>query len=91
MISAYDCMLRFYIVCLISDMSLDSCVLIFGISPLSIDYIGFKANFLSVFHVCLVVVWLTIYQVILNFAFFFFNFYMYLESSVSFSYISAVK
>ena len=38
-----------------------------------------------------VVAWLIIFQVILNFEFFFFNFQTYLESSVSFSYFFVVE
>ena len=59
-----------------------SCVSIFDIFPLGINYIGLTA---------FVVAWLIIFQVILNFEFFLFNFQAYLDSSVSFSYFSLLN
>ena len=71
-------MLLFQIVCLIIGTGFFRCVSIFDIFPLGINYIGLTV----------VVASLIIFQVILNFEFFFFNFQTYLESSVSISYFS---
>ena len=73
-------MLLFQIACLLIGTGFLRCVSIFDIFPMH------KLHWFDGLH--FVVAWLIIFQVMLNFEFFFFNFQTYLKSSVSFSYIS---